>query len=79
MRQFLARTAYWRSLGFDNSEYPFAEGIQRARERLLKQRIGRDAFEQFDDADPKRDPAYWATHPMTVAIVIIIVFMMIAP
>ena len=71
MRNFLARVAYWSSLGFDNSEYPIAGEKSRERKRRLKRRIGAKAFSKFDGSDTgaKHDPASWAAMLIPLFIV----------
>lgn len=63
MKNFLARIAYWNSLGWDQTEGQRA--IERERERLLllKSRIGTKAFKKFRGGDKgaKSDPAFYAS------------------
>lgn len=59
MRQFLARVAYWTSVGLDTSEFPVADLRERERAAKLKRRIGTAAFNAFRKR--RHDPAFYAS------------------
>ncbi len=61
MNQYLARLAYWKSLGFDTSEGSHAISKQVHRRKLLKKRIGELSFNQWDIHYGKQ---YAKTDPM---------------